>query len=400
MRFLPFYIHLPLMAIFIYSLFYGLRYNFFFTIRVDKQYNILLKKISLLLSVASILGMLSLYVFPRLIQTETGYQFVFSLILTYCFFWIPNCIFSFFIFVKAKLKNKGQKLLHTGRFFSFLFIGLILYGVLWEKHNYEIIRTEIHLKNLPQSFDGFKIVQISDFHLGSLNKDTSEVNKIVGEINRLNPDLICFTGDLVNCRAEEIRPFITNLKRLKSTYGNFSVLGNHDFGEFYPWKNKDELDANDSLILALQAQAGFKVLQDEFINLKIGKDSLALIGIQNWSKPPFPSKGNFEKASKGTEGFGFRMLLSHDPTHWQLKISGKQKIDLTLSGHTHGGQVGFRWNNKKYSPATFKFPFCGGLYTNGDQYLYVNVGLGYVGLPARIGMRPEISLLTLRHHLK
>ena len=215
-------------------------------------------------------------------------------------------------------------------------------------------------------------------------------------INRIKPDLICFTGDMVNCRAEEFRPFIKNIKRLKSKYGNYSILGNHDFGEFYPWRNIAELKANDLMNVDLQTQAGFKLLQDEHLTIKVGKDSIALIGIQNWSKPPFPSRGNFEKAAKGTEGFAYRILLSHDPTHWQMKICGKENIDLTLAGHTHGGQVGFTWNNRRYSPATFKFPFCGGLYCQGKQFLYVNVGLGYVGLPARIGMRPEISVLTLR----
>lgn len=397
MRFLPIYIHLALLAVFVSALFYSLKQNYFFTFSYPDRYKRLIRSVCMLISALSCMAMLVLYAFPSFAQTEPGFLFLFDLILFYCFFWIPSGIFSLFLLLKAKIRNNAHILLLTGRFLSFLFIALILYGLLWGRKAYEITQTEIPSSKLPLSFDGFRIVQLSDYHLGSLGKDTAEVSTLVRIVNSLHPDLICFTGDMVNCRAEELRPFVPIFKRLKSFCGAYSILGNHDFGKFYPWNNNEERLADDRLMVELQTQAGFKLMLDEHCAIKRGSDSIALIGIQNWSKPPFPSRGDFEKASKGTDGFAFKILLSHDPTHWLLKISGKKDVDLTLSGHTHGGQVGFSWNNKKYSPATFKFPYCGGLYKQGGQFLYVNVGLGYVGLPVRIGMRPEIGLIILKH---
>jgi predicted MPP superfamily phosphohydrolase len=208
--------------------------------------------------------------------------------------------------------------------------------------------------------------------------------------------VILFTGDLVNTKANEIDRFASILKTLKAKDGVYSVMGNHDYGDYVYWKSKSDHDANLQSVYDKQAQMGWKVLRNESIYLKRNKDSIALIGVENWGEPPFHQYGDLEKAMKNVDKNSFKLLLSHNPEHWRQVVVPNYNIDLTLAGHTHAWQMAFGWGKYRYSPAVFKYKNWGGLYSNGDKHIYVNEGTGYVLYPMRFGAGPEISIIRLK----
>ncbi len=249
--------------------------------------------------------------------------------------------------------------------------------------------------NLPDSFDGLKIIQISDLHLGSFASNYHKLENIIDIINEEHADVLFFTGDLVNNFKEETYGWEKVFNQLHAKYGKYSILGNHDYGDYSDWDTKEAKKENFDGVVGAHERLGFKLLRDQSIVIEKGGEEIAVTGVENWGNYPFPRYGDLEKASRGTEAFPFKILLSHDPDHWDAEVIDKTKYDLTLAGHTHGMQFGINWGNFKWSPAKYKFKRWDGLYQNKNQFLYVNRGLGFLGMPARIGMPPEITVIQL-----
>ncbi|MBK3519524.1 metallophosphoesterase [Carboxylicivirga marina] len=313
--------------------------------------------------------------------------------------------------VKRKFESNGKiKKMNEGRYPSisrkkFLsqvgivvasapFISL-LFGVIKGRFAFSKRYSKLSFPNLPEAFDGIKIVQISDLHLGSLNSNYKEMEEAVRLINDEHPDLICFTGDLVNNFYEETIGWEKVFSKLKASIGKFSILGNHDYGDYSKWPTPQDKDDNLNKIKAAHGRLGFKLLNNQNQTLEINGDKIAVTGVENWGHPPFPQYGDLKEASKGTDDIPFKLLLSHDPDHWDAEVKTDYNYDLTLSGHTHGMQFGIEFRNFQWSPAKYKFRRWAGLYNEGNKYLYVNRGLGYLGMPARVGMPPEITIIEL-----
>lgn len=279
--------------------------------------------------------------------------------------------------------------------FSFL---VILYGITWGRSNYKVERQEVCIKELPDSFNGYRIVQLTDLHLGSYGKHYKGIRKMVDEVNALNPDIIVFTGDMVNSFSAEITPWADELKKLKAKYGKYASTGNHDYGTYVKWPTREEQDANLRHFFENMEYMGFKMLNNSHIPLVIGRDTIYLAGVENWGLPPFPSLGNLPKALEGTEGHTV-ILLSHDPSHWRHEVI-RYPVALMLAGHTHAMQIGVQIGHFRWSPAKYLYPEYNGLYRSGKHQLYVSRGVGYLGFAGRIGQRPEITLIQLTNDCK
>jgi uncharacterized protein len=303
---------------------------------------------------------------------------------------------------KAVPTHGGQiisraKFLHTtGWLLAGFALANIAWGVTRTAYQYTIRKVGLKLPNLPASFDGLKIVQISDLHLGSF-AGTTAVQKMVGMINEQEPDLVFFTGDLVNNFAYEAEPFLEVLNGISAKKGVYSVLGNHDYGEYTKWESEQAKALNHANIVDIQRQFGWRVLRNEHILLDSEEGNIAIIGVENWGTH-FYKYGDIAKATLGAESAAVKILLSHDPSHWDAVVSKEfTDINLTLSGHTHGFQFGVEipdWGIK-WGAGQALYKYWAGLYQMGTQYLYVNRGAGFIGFPGRVGIRPEITLITL-----
>lgn len=274
--------------------------------------------------------------------------------------------------------------------------GVFMYGIVKGAHHYKVTKVNVNIPNLPQSLKGMRMVQISDIHVGSF-WDKPAVEKGVELITQLDADLVVFTGDLVNNTADEMNGYQDIFSRISAPKGVYSILGNHDYGDYVPWPTDDAKKKNLDDLKNTHAEMGWKLLLDEHVMIGDDKDQLALIGIENWgARGRFPKYGNLKKAAEGTEKASARILLSHDPSHWKAEVTQDfPNIDLTLSGHTHGMQFGIETAGFKWSPVKYMYPEWAGLYQRGKQLLYVNRGFGYLGYPGRFGIRPEITLFTL-----
>lgn len=279
----------------------------------------------------------------------------------------------------------------TGLTLAVVSIVMIIYGSFIGRTQFDVKEVTYSSSKLPSSFDGYRIVQLSDIHIGSWQGNASAIQNLVNLVNEQHPDLIAFTGDLVNHRAIELNDFQHILAGLKAKDGVYSILGNHDYGPYFRWKNKQEQDDNLSDLQQRQAAMGWKLSNNSHTILIQGNDSIALIGVENEGEPPFSQYADLPKAMQGTEGM-FQILLSHNPTHWRREVLPESDIDLMLAGHTHAMQL--KLGN--YSPSSYIYPEWSGMYLEGTRGLYVNVGIGYVGLPFRFGAWPEITVLTLR----
>jgi hypothetical protein len=273
--------------------------------------------------------------------------------------------------------------------------GTMLYGMS-NRYNYTIKNISLSFANLPKAFKGMKIVQISDIHSGSLS-DLTAVEKGIEKINAINADAIFFTGDLVNNKSDEAEDFIPIFSKLKAKHGVFSILGNHDYGDYVEWESKAHKKANLERLKEIHKENGWRLLLDEHIVLEQEGEKIALIGVENTSfKNRFQTYGSLEKAYKGSEIHPFKILLSHDPSHWDGEINSNYKdIDLTLSGHTHGFQFGIDIPWLKWSPVQYVYKQWAGLYQKDNQHLYVNRGFGFLGYPGRVGIMPEITVIEL-----
>ena len=300
--------------------------------------------------------------------------------------------------------NSDSFLPERRRFVSQVAIGLaavpflsLIYGMTIGKYNYKVIRQTLFFPDLPDAFDGFKITQISDIHSGSFD-DENKIRYAIDLINEQESDLLLFTGDIVNAKADEMHPWIDIFKGIKKhEYGKYSVLGNHDYGAYLDWKSEKAKAENFVAIKDLHRQIDFKLMLNENVKIKKGKDEIALIGVENWGKH-FGEFGDIDKASENVTATDFKILMSHDPSHWEYIVKQHPKnIQLTLSGHTHGMQFGieipgyFKWSLAKYI-----YKQWAGLYEEFGRYVYVNRGFGFHAYPGRVGIMPEITVFELK----
>ncbi|MBN1199471.1 MAG: metallophosphoesterase [Bacteroidales bacterium] len=299
------------------------------------------------------------------------------------------------------VQRRPGKLFLTGWLGGILLFLLMMAGmVLWE-HHVKVRKTEITLKELPHAFNGFRIVQISDLHLGSWNRK-SKLVELVDKINELKPDLLFFTGDLCNYSTMEAWPFQQILGKIKATYGIYAVLGNHDYGDYMTWISNESKRQNMLDLYRFYDELGWKLLRNEHDFIVLHHDSLAIIGVENWGVlNRFQRLADLPKAMAGTENVPTKLLLSHDPSHWDSIVSREYPgIDITFAGHTHGGQVGIETNQFHWSLIQYTYPEWAGLYQkkwhdSTTQYLYVNRGAGTIGYTGRVGIWAEITLIIL-----
>ena len=280
---------------------------------------------------------------------------------------------------------------HIGLGIALFTMAYLVFGATEGKQHFQVKEVTIESEALPRGFDGYRIVQLSDIHTGSWGNDTAPMLKAVNIINRLQPDLIVFTGDLVNNLASELDAFIPVFSQLKAKHGVYSVLGNHDYSTYIKWDTPQQQEAQLDSLKAKQARMGWTLLNNRHVKLHQQNDSIALIGVENSGRPPFPDHARLSEAMTGTAGM-FQILLSHDPSHWRREVLPKTDIQLMLAGHTHAMQTRIFG----FTPAQFVYPENDGLYQEGEQMLYVNIGLGHLLYPMRLGAWPEITLLTLK----
>lgn len=276
---------------------------------------------------------------------------------------------------------------------GFLPFFVIVYAIFRSLYRFKVHHIKIKFKEIPNNFIGLRIVQISDLHLGSFNFRYHILERAVKLINHLEPDFIFFTGDLVNNHAWELKGWDRVLKQLNAKLGKYAVLGNHDYGDYSEWKTNKAKQSNHELIKHFYERIDFNLLLNENDIIDIDGEKLAILGVENWGNPPFKQYGDLKMAVKNSAHIPFKILLSHDPTHWSEEVVKDTDIALTFSGHTHGMQAAINFKSKKWSPIKYKYKHWAGLYKNKDQYLHVNRGLGWLGFPGRIGMRPEITLI-------
>lgn len=274
--------------------------------------------------------------------------------------------------------------------------GAMAYGIISGAHDYRIRRKSIVLPNIPKEFDGIRIAQLSDIHTGSFFNRTAVrggVDMLLGE----KPDVIFFTGDLVNNEASEVKEYIDVFNKLKAPLGVYSITGNHDYGDYYRWPNQSAKQQNFKDLMEAHRIMGFDLLMNEHRVLNVNGEELAVIGIENWGGRGFTKYGKLDLAYAGVEHVPVKLLLSHDPSHWDAQVRQLYPdIDVTFSGHTHGFQFGVEVGGYQWSPSQYAYKQWAGLYQEGSQYLYVNRGFGYLGYPGRIGMPPEITILELK----
>ena len=311
------------------------------------------------------------------------------------FLWISS-LFSSENIVQSHLPSRRRFLTLAAAGLAAIPLSTMLYGITRGKYRYTINRVKLAFEDLPEAFDGFKIVQISDIHAGSLDSP-DDVLRGVQMINDESPDAIMFTGDLVNSEKKEVDPFIDIFAQLKAKHGKYAVLGNHDYYGAPRDSRDDKSDDYWTDFFAKYQAMGFNLLNNDNAKIELEGEHISVLGVENWGAGRwFPKLGDLDKALKDSPEDEFCVLLSHDPTHWNEEVvPHKKHIHLTLSGHTHGFQFGINMPGFKWSPAQYRYPHWMGLYEKAAQYLYVNRGFGFLAFPGRVGMWPEITVIEL-----
>jgi predicted MPP superfamily phosphohydrolase len=299
------------------------------------------------------------------------------------------------IFIRRRTGGHSRTLTNYGLTISVLIFLLVAVSTLIGRFNFKTENITIRIKGLKEDLSGLRIVQISDLHLVSFYHHQDLLDDLMRGITELDPDLVINTGDFINVGWREFGQFDTILVKAKGRYGNFAVMGNHDFGTYNPFFTEADMRNNVLLMNKFITASGYKVLNDEYEMVSIGDSKIALIGVMTKGSFPGIIHGDLEKAADGTSDADLKILLTHDPNQWGREIISRPDIDITLSGHTHGMQIGILTKNFRWSPARYFYPQWNGLYREGDQYLVVNRGLGVLGIPFRIWMPPEISVITL-----
>ncbi len=368
------------------------------------------------ISISAIVMLLSFPYIQSLQSSKVFRNYVFAIFVGLFFAKLAGSIFFAFddlrrgfLWMMSKLfSNAGAHFADNGEgiprstFLSWMGLGIggglfgtLLYGFS-NKYNYQLRKVQLAFQNLPSSFKGLRIIHISDIHSGSFqNKEA--VKHGVDMILKENADLILFTGDLVNDRHEEMNEYINVFNQLKAPMGVFSTLGNHDYGDYMSWPSNQAKKENLEKLKQVHAQLGWRLLMNEHVILEKNNQQIALLGIENWgAKGRFPKYGKMHEAYPGTEKYPFKILMSHDPSHWDAEVRTKYPdIDLMLAGHTHGFQFGLENPYFKWSPVQWMYKQWAGLYEEGKQKLYVNRGYGFIGYPGRVGILPEITLIEL-----
>lgn len=312
------------------------------------------------------------------------------------------------LYYKITGKTTKYALPSRRKFISQLALGLaaipfagILYGVLKGRYNFKVLNYTLHFEDLPEAFDGYRITQISDIHSGSFD-NKEKVEYAIDLINQQASDAILFTGDMVNNEAAEMEPWKDSFAKLTAKDGKYSVLGNHDYGDYVPWETPELKVANLERLKDIQAEMGFDLILNDTRFLEKNGERIALVGVENWGAGGFKKAGDLNKAISHVKSEDFKVLLSHDPSHWENEvIQHKEHFHLTLSGHTHGMQFGIEipgWF--KWSPVKWRYKYWAGVYEEMGQYINVNRGFGYLAFPGRVGIWPEITVIELRKGVK
>lgn len=338
---------------------------------------------------------------PKRSGGDDGLQTIMWVLFAYFSVYLPKYLFCIFDLV-SKIpclfrRHRIKAVSICGAVLGCIVFAAMWWGALINRYNIDVRRIEVRDSRMPASFDGLTMAQISDIHTGTYGSDTTFIDKLVNTVNALKPDIIVFTGDIVNRHTPELLPFTSALSRLSAPGGIYSILGNHDYGDYYNWPDNAAKAANMAMLDSLERAMGWQLLRNETAWLRSGNDSIALVGVENVGDPPFHIYGDLPASYPGKLSDSvFKILLSHNPAHWVMDIRDNDSTDiaLTLAGHTHAMQM----SAFGVSPAAFRYPTWGGMYADPDSMrrLYVNIGTGEVGIPARIGATPEITLFTLR----
>ena len=384
---------------------------------------------------ATTAGMLAAYALPTIIIIAfifihyatradiVDFRIMMWLLIALIAYLLPTNIYSlFYVLNKAinRIAHRNLRVLHhIGVALSIITAIGIITGIA-TRHRIQVREVTIHSHNLPDEFDGIRIAHITDLHLGNLSPRSRYLNRIVAKLTQLSPDMLVCTGDMFNLTATEAQGLDSLFSSITAPLGRYAVMGNHDYGDYCKWESEEAKHAN--LMATHQAyhNLGFTLLNDTAIYIAsttkpeephpplltthssflTPNSTIGLIGVENWGNPPFPRYGNLAKATQSFTPAAFNILLSHDPHHWQSEVSTNPQykyIDLTLSGHTHSAQIGIDLNNKyKWSPSQWMFQYWDGLYSQDNQHLFISRGLGYTAIPFRLGMPPEISIITLK----
>jgi predicted MPP superfamily phosphohydrolase len=310
-------------------------------------------------------------------------------------FFLGDDVYRFVLWIGGESVSRSFGLSWAGIIAGASLFGILVYGF-GNKYRYQVKKLKLKYDNLPAAFAGLKIVHISDIHSGSFTNKEAVMQGVIRIMDE-EPDLILFTGDMVNNVAEEMNDYMDVFDKLRAPLGVYSTLGNHDYGDYIKWKSPADKEANLEKLKQVHHKLGWRLLMNEHIVLEKGSDSIAVLGIENWSaKARFPKYGNLQKAYEGSESHPFKILMSHDPSHWQAEVlKNYPDIDLMLAGHTHGMQFGFEIAGFKWSPIQYMYKEWAGLYQMASQRLYVNRGFGFLGYPGRSGILPEITVLEL-----
>lgn len=337
---------------------------------------------------------------PELLRHSDNYSFFFVVISVSFLNLFPKVLFAIVTLISYLIRwvygQRSQLIVVSGSIILCSGIFLIIgYGIWKGRYDINIENHDIYFDTFPESLNGLRVVQLSDIHLGSYGKNPKALLETVKIVSEIKPDLLLFTGDIVNNFGSEMSGFEPYLQQLTAKYGKFAILGNHDYGDYSDWPDSISKAENLNTIHTGLTNAGFTLLLNRWKCVAIKDTSICLIGVENWGHKPFPQYARLDLAMDSLPPNSFNILMSHDPAHWKSKIIKDTNIPLTLSGHTHGGQFSIKIAGIEFSPLYFYQKCWGGLYQTGNQYLYVNRGLGTIGYPGRIDMRPEITVLTL-----
>lgn len=389
----------PLLPILIILIF-NLLIDFYLWRRLKKSsYNILWRKLHVVLASICNIALVVVICVPKRSGDNADLSSIMWTIYAWFSIYIPKLLFVFFDLLASVpliLHRKRLKILDLAGIVIAAAVFIIMWwGALINRYNIDVNRVDVEIEGLPAAFDGYTIAQISDLHVGTYGYDTTYVAEVADVVNSLSPNMIAFTGDIVNRISSELEPFVGTLSQLKAPDGVYSILGNHDYGDYYNWPSDAQKQANLEHLCNLQKQMGWKMLNNAYDIVRRSNDSIAIIGVENVGDPPFHTYGDLDAAYPALDDPTTKILLSHNPAHWDNDIQDApdKNIALTLSGHTHAMQMCvFGW-----SPAAFRYPTWSGLYKDNDKHrLYVNIGIGEVAIPSRIGATPEITLITLR----
>lgn len=306
-----------------------------------------------------------------------------------------NYLFGMFTQTEPTYPERRKFISLIGWGIAAVFSALIIDGIIFGKYRHRVRKVKLKIAGLPNSFKGYKIIQISDVHSGSFFHP-EKLQKAIDLINEQNADLILFTGDMVNNFANEFKPFVPLFSTIRSKDGKLSILGNHDYGDYAEWNSPAEKAQNVPNLIALQKEAGFQMLRNEHRIIEKNGEKLYILGVENWGEKPFPQFGDLNKASAGVPPEAAKILMSHDPTHFDAIVKNHpSNVQLTLSGHTHGMQFGIDLKNVRWSPVQYRYKKWADLYESQGKNLYVNRGFGVIGYPGRVGIEPEITLIEL-----